>query len=436
MSTLCTLFYDSNNDSNYKSNKDMASISYFIECHKVKNDLDKPTQLFLRYDHNGRKKLFSTKTRASISNLNWVEDRGRKKIKIQQPLKKSFHGYLPANKDLKAKYESLYAAMTKANEEGDASIENVGRTFGALAKNNSDVKTIIQGIDKYVEMYSSEYEPRSIANYDNNLRLHISNYNKYKKKEFTLLDLNHEFELGFKDFLRKNENLGEPSVDNTIKYLKSLSKKLENFDIKVNPNVQRFKRISKNKVDKDIIALTLYEINKLVESKELKSPELNVHKDLFIFQCFTGLRISDLFRFSSDMINDKNRIRTRAFKTHTVIEVPILPEAQTILDKYEMKLPKVSEPNYNKGIKKVFKEVGIDRKIESHGFAPIHEIASSHLAKKTFISYCLNEKKLSPIEVSKITGTNVDTVLRYYASASIDEIESKLSKRNTTNKDS
>ena len=126
------------------------------------------------------------------------------------------------------------------------------------------------------------------------------------------------------------------------------------------------------------------------------------------------------------MITNKNRIRTRSEKTNSLIEVPILPEAMKVLKKYDYELPKISEQNYNKGIKKVLEKLKVNRKLEQHDYQPIHQIASSHLAKKSFISYCLNSKNLSPIQVSKITGANVETILRYCASADMDEIEMKL----------
>jgi len=51
-----------------------------------------------------------------------------------------------------------------------------------------------------------------------------------------------------------------------------------------------------------------------------------------------------------------------------------------------------------------------DRKIESQDFAPLHEVCTSHIARKTFLSYLINVKKLRAPEVKEITGTSPETI--------------------------
>ncbi|MEM6642136.1 MAG: phage integrase SAM-like domain-containing protein [Bacteroidota bacterium] len=403
----------------------MATINFTVERNKAKSN-DQSLLIYLRYDHNSRKVLFTTNIKASINQINWIQDRGHEKVKISQPLKKSYLGYIKGNIELKRLYEKLYSAMTQAKEENDESCRNVKKIFNNLDLRSGDVKSIIEGIDKYTAMYSSEYGKSTIDNYDVNLRFHISGFNEFKKKEHTLMDLDTEFELEFKKFLRKEQKLEEPSVDNNIKYLKSLCNKLEPFGVKTNPLIYKFKRISKSIVDKDIVALTEEEMLKIANSPDLENEDLNRTKDLFTFQLFTGLRVGDLLRFNKNMISPSGRLKTRAGKTKTPIETPLVLQAKVVLEKYSYELPKISEQNYNKGIKKVLKKLGINRKLEQFDYKAVFEIASSHLAKKSFISYCLNSKALSPIQVSKITGTKVETILRYYAGAEMEEIEKKL----------
>ena len=86
----------------------------------------------------------------------------------------------------------------------------------------------------------------ALKNYDNNLRHNIINYNQYKKKRHKLIDLNKYFELDYKNYLT-DQGKAKSTIDNQVKYLKSLCAKLKELDIIVNPGVFTFKRCKSNK---------------------------------------------------------------------------------------------------------------------------------------------------------------------------------------------
>jgi hypothetical protein len=53
-----------------------------------------------------------------------------------------------------------------------------------------------------------------------------------------------------------------------------------------------------------------------------------------------------------------NLLRIKQDKTGTVVYIPLLPEAQAILDKYNWELPVLANQNANENIKKLFKAFG------------------------------------------------------------------------------
>ena len=116
----------------------------------------------------------------------------------------------------------------------------------------------------------------------------------------------------------------------------------------------------------------------------------------------------------------------RSTKTDEAIVSPILSEAEEILLKYDYQPPFISDQKYNRSIKDFLKELDFDRKIESQDFAPLHEVCTSHIARKTFLSYLINVKKLSAPEVKEITGTSADTIYKHYAGADVAEIAKKM----------
>ena len=97
------------------------------------------------------------------------------------------------------------------------------------------------------------------------------------------------------------------------------------------------------------------------------------------------------------------------------VRVPLNSKAKTILARYKdyggAKLfPFISEQKYNVAIKRIFQEVGVDRIVTildplTHDEVkrPIYEVASSHLARRTFIGNIYKKVK-DPNLVSVLSG--------------------------------
>ena len=154
--------------------------------------------------------------------------------------------------------------------------------------------------------------------------------------------------------------------------------------------------------------------------KESSIPLLERQRDIFIFQCMIGCRVGDLIHFTkNNLINGK--ICYIPHKTShdrlDSIEVPLNETAKSILKRYADKyptdqrlLPFISAQKYNDSIKDVFLLCGITRivtvwnsttgKEEQH---PLNELASSHLARRTFIGN-LYKKVQDPNLIGKLSG--------------------------------
>ncbi len=129
-------------------------------------------------------------------------------------------------------------------------------------------------------------------------------------------------------------------------------------------------------------------------------PQLAIQRDIFIFQCLVGCRVSDLMRLTRGNINNGS-IEYVAKKTSQeraeYVSVPMTPKVVEILSRYEsyngMTLfPHISPQRYNDDIKVILRLAGIDRVVtvinpitQLEEQRPIYEIASSHLARRTFI---------------------------------------------------
>lgn len=145
--------------------------------------------------------------------------------------------------------------------------------------------------------------------------------------------------------------------------------------------------------------------------------KLAVQRDIFIFHCLVGCRVGDLMDLKKDNVID-GAIEYIANKTKnermSTIRVPLNGTALEIIKKYkdcdgDKLLPFISAQKYNDSIKALFGIVGLNRLvtiIDTAGCEKrvgINTIASSHLARRTFIGN-LYKKVKDPNLVGALSG--------------------------------
>ena len=131
-----------------------------------------------------------------------------------------------------------------------------------------------------------------------------------------------------------------------MKQVKSVMRfAVEEGYIRVSP----FKVVLK-KEKKEIIPLTIEEVN-TIRKKKIDIARLAKIRDLFVFECYTGLAFSDLASLSEkdfhiDESGNKWIIKKR-HKTNVVATIPLLPIPLEILEKYNYRLPCLTNMKYN-----------------------------------------------------------------------------------------
>ena len=142
-----------------------------------------------------------------------------------------------------------------------------------------------------------------------------------------------------------------------------------------------------------------------------------VYRDIFMFQCLIGCRVSDLNRLTKANIVDGFveyiPQKTKMERANTV-RVPLNQKARDILERYKdlenALLPRFSHFGYNKKIKEILKYVGIDRtvivldpKTREDVAKPLYEVATTHTARKTFIGNLYRQVK-DPNLIASMSG--------------------------------
>lgn len=162
--------------------------------------------------------------------------------------------------------------------------------------------------------------------------------------------------------------------------------------------------------------LTIDERNHIYTFDFSKRPALAVQRDIFIFQCFVGCRVGDLQQFTAANIVD-GCLQYVAAKTKdgdpVTIEVPLTTTALEIINRYKGEpklLPFISLTHYNEAIREIIRLAGITRNVtvlntitRQGEQKPIYEVASSHIARRTFIGN-LYKKVQDPNIVGSMSG--------------------------------
>lgn len=164
--------------------------------------------------------------------------------------------------------------------------------------------------------------------------------------------------------------------------------------------------------------LTLDELKHIHKTCFEDDPILNIQKDVFVFQCCIGCRVGDLMNLKkTDIINGNiEYIPHKTIKeTGKTIIVPLNNMAREIVDKYfdildKELLPFSSAQKYNEAIKVILEKCEITRMVtildpltRTEKKVPINEVATSHMARRTFIGNIYKKVK-DPNLVASLTG--------------------------------
>ncbi|MCC8038045.1 MAG: site-specific integrase, partial [Bacteroidales bacterium] len=165
--------------------------------------------------------------------------------------------------------------------------------------------------------------------------------------------------------------------------------------------------------------LTIEERDRLLElDLSLFPVRLAEHRDMFVFQCLVGCRYGDLCRLRKENV-DGEFLQYIPSKTlnrgiGTAIRVPLVEKAKQILARVDATtdtlFPLHDKRSYNYDIQVLLALAGVDRKVtilnpktrqeEQH---PICKLASSHIARRTFIGN-LYKRVQDPNLIGSMTG--------------------------------
>ena len=164
--------------------------------------------------------------------------------------------------------------------------------------------------------------------------------------------------------------------------------------------------------------LTLEERDRLFRTNLRRHPALAAQRDVFVFQCLVGCRAGDLLKLKKGDIVDGVLTyipRKTVDDRPVVVRVPLNRTAEEIVARYadfpgDRLLPFISKQKYNDAIKRCFLAARLRRPVSvldpvtrEEVKRPLNEVASSHLARRTFIGN-LYKQVADPSLIGSMSG--------------------------------
>ncbi len=206
---------------------------------------------------------------------------------------------------------------------------------------------------------------------------HVTEFMSYKYgvKDMEFSELNFEFVKDYEFYLKTVKNI---SNNTALKYITNFKKIVLAAVDKEIISADPFKRFKSKKIKVPKKPLTNHELS-LLEKHKFSTARLSVVRDVFVFQCYTGLAYIDVFNLKqSDLkvgVDGEKWIMAGRQKTGSPINIPLLPKAVEIIERYKNHhlclernsvLPVSSNQKMNEYLKEIADLCGITSPLNTH----------------------------------------------------------------------
>lgn len=383
--------------------------------------------------------------------------------KTSQEILKSdrfYSTYNPKIKAHKARVEYVvqnFEAAVNSKDYADE-VKELAEYFPSMAKTKGG-KFLIDYLDDYVRIRTSK--PSTAKNTLKkfpSLKSVLMRYEGHKKTKLTFADITLTFSDNFETYLREvpygkdkdgNDQYYTPtSIDkfftNLKTFLKHYYKRKTDLGI---PLTDAFTDEDFGKIEDVLEApplpLSKTELEMLFKNNDTirASSRLSKIRLRFLLQCSVGCRVSDVPLLGKDMNEfTKTTIVYYPWKTRNQkkgeknkVEVPYNKYSKYVLEQidYDVDKLKLSDQQYNDGIKELFKALELKTTLKEHEVSGMRgkkvynkaELLTSHNGRDTFISQCIDLNTPVPIILQWVGQSDFEVLKKYYKSDKSTELE-------------
>lgn len=370
--------------------------------------------IYLLYTHNQLTTLISTGEKVPVDQWDAKAQKARRTLR----------GFTSLNDTIWSRKAELEQFVRELKLQGiDPTTAYVKENFGKAPVVEEQVVVIDPKItlpllelwDVYLKAQRF-YAPNTIKRF-NVVRQHLISF-LGKNKGCTCSGFDKKMGAEFLNYLQQ-QGFQNNTIGNYVKTLKTVLAWAREHGYSNNDD---FKKFVKPGAPTDIIYLTSEELERIKALDLSAQRSLERVRDLFLFECATSLRYSDLENLKPEDIKG-NFIEVTVIKTMDKLRIPLVPLAREILAKYEGKLPRVLT---NQKMNDLLKDIGQlaelnepVRLVKFYGSKRVEEtylkyqLVTTHTARRTFVTQSL-ERGMRPEVIMKITGhKDLKTMMKY-----------------------
>lgn len=372
-----------------------TKVSILFYAKKAKATTDGLVPIYQRVTVNGQRIEISTKRYVDVTK--WSSEAG--KLKGNSEEARNLNAYLDIIKGKVYDYQK-----EQVQEIGYVTFEGMkNKILGVEVKRLTLIPIFQDHNQKMKALLGNEFSPNTLKRYVTTLK-HTINFLKWKYNisDIEIKAIDNAFINEFEFYLRSKCNIQNNSA---VKYVRnSFGKIIRNCVINGWLDKDPFLNYTSKVREVNRVFLTENELQ-ILSNKDFKNERLNQVRDIFVFSCYTGLAYIDAANLTPQNIvvgmDGEKWIHTFRQKTNSRTNIPILPPAMAIIEKYEEHtlckvknklLPILSNQKMNAYLKEIAVLCNINKEL------------TFHIARHTFATTVTLSNGI-PIEtVSKMLG--------------------------------
>jgi integrase len=335
-------------------------------------------------------------------------------------VKPSVSGALEINELLRAKCEQLQKIYREAKIMGrEPTVSYIRNSLNESKPNTS--KSLLQLYDEFIEGHRVKASVSTVKILKTNKR-HLTDFAKTARisLEFDIID--EPFLNKYVEYFQTELKHINGTIAKEIKVLKWFLNWASKFGYNKN---YLYKSFAVKSQELEIIILTEDELFQLYNF-ELDNETFKQVRDVFCFCCFTSLRYSDVKNLKKEDVQGEF-IHITTVKTKSRVSIPLIAFAKEILNTYKHKmgntaLPVISNQKMNDYLKDIAKLANLNRPISKVRYSgntrietiqPLYELITSHMGRKTFVSYMFRKGIDSELIRSISNHKSISSFARY-----------------------
>lgn len=370
------------------------------------------------FKKENKKFVYSTGEKIKPGHWNFKENRpklkGSEKDDNAVTIKNQLNRYSNAFLNLEAEYKKMNEEFTSLALKNE---------FNSVFKKSSTKKDLFfDAYDKFMteKTMRKEWKKSTIKRY-NNIKNHFLSFQEKRKYKLTFSKINDTFYTEFTDYCYTDLDHSTNTFARNVGLIKTFLYWALKKNYTYNESFKEFK--NPDRVATEEIALTMDQLQSIFDHKS-KNKSLEKVKDIFVFQCLTGLRYGELALLNKNNIqNGVIFLREEKDVTKVVREIPLFELSQYILTKYSYQLPLISNQKQNKYVKEIFAAAGYTNIVEytrtkNKEKTTLEKAFSkritTHTARRTFITI-MKKKGIADKTIMSMTGhKDLKTFNTYY----------------------